>query len=237
MNLINSSPIQDSFTPINMGLFLSVPVSAAAGSPTLGFRLPLINGHIFSSTLVLVGAQFFLLLAQHIFKLESIPTLDLQTHQIIQMPVKEFHEFLKMIAGNTSGLSSSDTTMPNPSAVSPSSQIPPYAPGSRGFISTLPPEAPLVLSLLVSTDFSNKFYSPTSLLLVPIIAFPGLRGSLPMILLDLLATIFIRAVVSPQTTGAKPLPKPGEQANSSLNFSPEDLLRFLSRFGKYFSSH
>lgn len=108
---------------------------------------------------------------------------------------------------------------------------------TRGFISPLPPGAPLVLSLVVNTDFSNNLYSPTSWLIVPIIAFPGLRGALPMILLSLLATLFIRAVVPPQTTGAKPLPKPGEQANSSLNFSPEDLLRFLSRFGKYFSSH
>lgn len=237
MNLMNSSPTQDSFTPIGMGLFISVPVSAAAGSPSLAFRQPLITGHIFSSTLVLIGAQFFLILAQHIFKLESISTLDLQSQQIIQMPVKEFHEFLKTITGNTSGLSPSNTTMPNSSAVSPSIPIPPYAPGSRGFLTPLPPEAPLVVSLEVHTDYSNNLYAPTSWIIVPIFALPGLRGSLPMILLILLITIFNRAVVPPQTTGAKPLPKPGEQANSSLNFSPEDLLRFLSRFGKYFSSH
>lgn len=237
MNLMNSSQTQDSFTPISMGLFLSVPISAITGSPSLSFRQPLINGHIFSSTLVLIGAQFFLVLAQYIFKLESIPTLDLQTHQIIQMPVKEFHEFLKTITGNNSELLSSNKSMPNSSTTSSSTLVPPYAPGSRGFIAPLPPEAPLVLSLVINTNYSNILYAPTNWLIVPIIAFPGLRGALPMILLSLLSTIFIRAVVSPQTTGAKPLPKPGEQANSSLNFSPEDLLRFLSRFGKYFSSN
>ncbi|WP_434512439.1 hypothetical protein [Desulfitobacterium sp. AusDCA] len=236
MNLTNSSPIQDSFTPISMGLYISVPVSAVAGSPTLSLRQPLINGHIFASTLVLLGAQIFLVLAQHIFKLESIPAFDLQTNQIIQMPMQEFHEFIKTITGNTSGLSSSATPA-NPSGALSSSAISPYAPGSRGFITPLPPEAPLLLSLVVNTSYSDNLYAPTNWLIVPIVAFPGLRGALPMILLSLLSTILIRAVVSPQTTGAKPLSKPGEQANSSLNFSPEDLLRFLSRFGKYFSSH
>ncbi|WP_425801683.1 hypothetical protein ACHOLT_13805 [Desulfitobacterium sp. Sab5] len=237
MDLMNSPQIQDSFTPINLALYISVPISAAAGSPTLAFRQPLITGHIFSSAGVLVGAELFLILAKYILKLESISTVDLQTNQIIQMPMKEFHEFLKTITGNNTGITQSIITPPISAASSSTNPITPFTSGSRGFIQPLPPEAPLVISLLVTSDFSNMTFSPNLSFFLPVIAFPGLRGSLPIILLSLLATILIRAVVSPQTTGAKPLSKPGEQANSSLNFSPEDLLRFLSRFGKYFSSH
>ncbi|HVJ48609.1 hypothetical protein [Desulfitobacterium sp.] len=224
MNLNDPSVTQETFTPFKMGLFLSVPISATTGSPSLSYLQPFISGHIFSSAGVLIGAELFLIIAQFLFKLESIPILDLPNQQIIQMPVQDFQEFLKTFTRNTTG--SSFSTQPSTSSA-----------GSRGFISPLPPEAPFVISLYVTSDFSNNFYSPSVWIIIPIIALPGLRGALPLLILSLLATIFVRTVVSPQATGAKPVQKQEELPNSFLNISPEELLRFLSRFGKFFSSH
>jgi hypothetical protein len=224
MNLNDASVTQGTFSPINMGLFFSVPISSATGSPGLIYRQTLIAGHILSSAGVLIGAELFLIIAQYLFKLESIPILDLPNQQILQMPVQDFQDLLKTITGNTTGSSFSPRPSINPT-------------GERGFITPLPPEAPLVISIFVTSDFSNKFYTPSVWIVVPIIALPGLRGILPILILSLLATIFVRTVVAPETSGAKPMPKQSEQSNSSPKFSPEELLRFLSRFGKYFSSH
>lgn len=224
----NPSSTQETLTPISFAIYFSVPISAVAGSPALAYRQPLIAGHIFSSVGVLTGASLFLLIAQYLFKLESIPILDLPNHQIIHMPVQELQDFLKTLYGNQMDSATSSSQTPSSSLLTP---------GSRGFATPLPPEAPFVVSLLVTADFSNALYSPNISMFFPIFALPGLRGSLPFLILSLLGTIFVRTVVAPETTGAKPLPKQGEQSNSSLRFSPEELLRFLSRFGKYFSSH
>lgn len=226
MNLGYPSSTQKTLTPISLSLYFSVPISATTGSPALAYRQPLLAGHIFSSAGVLIGAELFLLIAQYLFKLEFIPILDLPNNQIIQMPINEFHDFLRTLTGGSTGL-----------ATSPPPQFSTNQPGSRGFLFPLPPEAPLVVSILLTSDFSNNLYSPNVSLFIPIFALPGLRGALPFLILSLLGTIFVRTVVAPETTGAKPLPKQGEQSNSSLRFSPEELLRFLSRFGKYFSSH
>lgn len=230
----NPSSTLETLTPISFSIYFSVPISAVAGSPALAYRQPLIAGHIFSAAGVLTGASLFLLIAQYLFKLESIPILDLPNHQIIHMPVQEFQDFLKTLYGNQMGSATSSSQTPSSS---PLTQPLTYVPGSRGFITPLPPEAPLVVSLLVTSDFSNAFYSPNITVFFPIFALPGLRGALPFLILTLLGTIFVRTVVAPETTGAKPLLKQAEQPNSSLRFSPEELLRFISRFGKYFSSH
>lgn len=221
MNLGNPISTQSTITPIIISLYISVPISSTAGSPSLAYRQPLLTGRIFSSAGVLIGAELFLLIAQYLFKLESIPILDISSNQIMQMPIREFQDFLKSLSGST-------TVVIPP-------QVPSPQPGSRGFLFPLPPEAPLLVSLLISSEFSNNIYSPSPSLFLPIFALPGLRGALPFLILSLLATIFIRTVVAPETTGAKPLPKTDDRPNSSIKFSPEELLQFLSRFGKYFS--
>jgi hypothetical protein len=233
MNLGNPSCTQGALTPINIGLFISVPISSTPGSPGLSYRQPFLAGHIFSSAGVLIGSEVFLLLAQYLFKLETIPTLDLQNQQIIQMPISELQEFLNSLNTNAKG-SISQSSLPIGSSIG---GIPPSSvTGARGFITGLPAEAPTVFSLYITSDFANNLYSPNVWILIPIFALPGLRGALPFLILVLLATILVRTVVAPETTGAKPTPKKGDQPNSSLNFSPEELLRFLSRFGKYFNS-
>ncbi|AHF06912.1 hypothetical protein [Desulfitobacterium metallireducens] len=235
MNSGNPSIDQGSFTPINMGIFISVPLSSAEGSPGLAYRQPLLTGHIFSSAGVLIGAEFFLLLAKYIFKLESIPIWDLANQQIIEMPINELQEFLEILNVNEKD-STPSTSLSTGSSNRAVSSLG-FPAGSRGFISPLPPEAPLVVSVYITSDYTNNLYSPNLWILVPLIAFPGLRGALPILILTLLGTIFVRTVVAPETTGAKPLPKQGDQSNSSLKFSSEELLQILSRFGKYFSSN
>lgn len=228
MNHVNPSSIQRTFTPINLAIYFICPISSTKGSPSLTYRQTLLAGRIFSSAGVLIGAELFLLIAKYLFKLEFIPILDLPTKQIIQMPIKEFYDFVRAFTSEKAG-----STIP--SASSAPSSLQSLIPGSRGFESPLPPEAPLVITLAVTADFSNNPYSPYATFFLPIIALPGIRGALPILILGILGTIFVRTVVAPETTGAKPLPKTDDQPNSSIKFSPEELLQFLSRFGKYFS--
>lgn len=227
------SGTKDPLTPINMALYIYVPISSVAGSPVLVFRLPFLVGHIFSSVGVLEGVGIFLLIAQYLFKLESVPMIDLSNNQTIRMPVKELQDFLKMLNIKQPGTSASSSQMPSPSPITQTTNLA----GVRGYPTPLPPEAPLVVAIIVTADFSNVNYSPNMSFLVPIISFPGLRGALPLLILSLLATIFVRAVVVPEATGAKPIPKQNERSNLSLKFTPEELLRIISRFGKYFSSN
>jgi hypothetical protein len=79
-------------------------------------------------------------------------------------------------------------------------------------------------------------YSPYVIVSVPILTFPGVRGALPLLILGLLSTIFVRAVVPPESTGSKPLSKPGAIMNNPLTLTPNDLLQLLTRFGKHFGS-
>lgn len=224
------SGTKDPLTPINMAIYIYVPISSVAGSPVLVFRLPFLVGHIFSSVGVLEGVGIFLLIAQYLFKLESVPMIDLSNNQTIRMSVKELQDFLKMLNIKQSGTSSQ---IPSPSSITQSTNLS----GIRGYPTPLPPEAPLVVAIIVTADFSNVNYSPNMSFLVPLISLPGLRGALPLLILALLATIFVRAVVAPEATGAKPIPKQSERSNSSLKITPEELLRIISRFGKYFSSN
>ncbi len=61
-----------------------------------------------------------------------------------------------------------------------------------------------------------------------------MRGALPLLILELLTTIFVRAVVPPETTGVKPLTEPASNSElQSQQFSPEDLLNQLDQFSKH----
>ncbi|MGI6120612.1 MAG: hypothetical protein ACOYIB_08655 [Desulfosporosinus sp.] len=73
-----------------------------------------------------------------------------------------------------------------------------------GTISEATPEIPLVLALSVYGGFTNRPYGPSVFLQVPLFTFPHIRGALPVLILELLTTIFVRTVVPPETTGAKP---------------------------------
>ena len=209
-----NQPVEQSAEPLNMGIAIFSPISSVAGSATLFFTQPIINGRVFASSAVLIGSELFLFIAQRLFRLESLPVLDVKNGQTVQMPLSELQGFLRWMSNGSAGEYTG--TVPN-----------------RGFLTPETPEAPLTVVLFVSADYSNNPYSPSAWFLFPILTFPGIRGALPLLILELLATIFVRAVVPPESTGSKPLPKPGtSKLNNSLPFSSNDILQLLSKFRK-----
>lgn len=211
---------------LSMGIFLFAPISSTAGSPSLYFSQPLLSGSLFASTVVLMGAELLLYIAKNIFCLESIPVLDVKNGQTVQMPLSELQEFLKLMAKGTDSTTNFNPLSNETNAI------------DRGFRTRQSPETPMVLAAYVSADFSNRLYSPYISLTVPILTFPGIRGALPLLIMGLIGTIFVRAVVPPEATGAKPFIRPEGTANTNntINLSPNDLIEMLSRFGKHFGS-
>ena len=103
-----------------------------------------------------------------------------------------------------------------------------------GTLPLVTPEIPLVFSLAVYGDFTNKPFGPSVFMILPLFTLPGVRGALPLLILELLTTIFVRSVVPPETTGSKPLTEPASNSElQSLEFSPEDLLNELDQFSKH----
>lgn len=226
------SIMNESMEPIYVGIYVASRISSIPGSPNLSISQPLISSRLFSASGVLIGSQFLLLLAKFIFKLDKVPVLDVSKNQLIQMPIAELQNLLLYLGSRQNNITSSQggstASTPSPPAFPTGTSV--------GFPTVLPQEAPLIISLFIAADYSNQLFTPAVWFLVPILSFPGLRGSLPILILALLATIFVRCVVPPETTGSKPLVRPSEQPNPSLSLRPEELLGILNRFGKYFRS-
>ena len=223
--------------PLNMGLSIFAPLSSVAGSPSLSFAQPLLTGSVFASTAVLIGSELFLFIARRLFHLKSIPVLDARNGQTVQMSLTELQEFLRWMANGIG-------TSPNPNLVTAGGNgtILPNQDGQTtgvdytGFLTAETPEAPLTLAIYFSAFYSNNPFTPSVSFYIPILAFPGARGALPLLILGLLSTIFVRAVVPPESTGSKQLSKPITKMNNPLTYSPNDLLQLLSKYGKKFGS-
>jgi hypothetical protein len=229
-----SPPTSISGEPINMGVRIFVPISSVAGSATIYFSQPLLSGSVFASSAVVIGSELFLLIAQRLFCLESIPVLDVQNGQTVQMPLSELQAFLRWIANR-----SDSTQNSNPVTNGTNMSLTTNGNGTishRGFPTPESPEAPIVVALFVTADYSSMSDSPYVTFTIPILTFPGVRGALPLLILGLLGTIFVRAVVPPEATGSKPLSKPDATLNDPPIFKPSDLLQLLTRFGKHFGS-
>lgn len=214
----------ESFEPIGMGFGIFTKISSVPGSPSLSFFQQIFNGKLISASGVLIGAEFLLLLTKYIFKLDKVPVLDISQNQVLQIPIGELQSLLHYLGSrqNTKGGTTSFSALSE--GATPS------------FPTVLPPEAPIYLVLYILADYSNQQYTPSIYLIVPVLSFPGIRGALPILILALIATIFVRCIVPPETTGSKPLVRPSEQPNPSLSLRPEELLGILNRFGKYFRS-
>ncbi|MDO0821371.1 hypothetical protein [Desulfosporosinus nitroreducens] len=224
--------------PMLLGIELLAPISSVAGSSTIIFAQPLLTGEVFESAAVLIGAQLILLIAHHFFGVKSIPILDSKNEQTVQLPLSELQDFLRWMT-NGANSSLNLNSLPNErNRLINSDTEAAVELGDRGFITPESPEAPIVLALFLIANFSNKPFTPVNEIILPILTFPGLRGALPLLIVGLLATIFVRAVVPPETTGAKPLVKRDTLINSNmpLTFTPYDLLKLLTRFGKHFGS-
>ncbi|MHB8125890.1 MAG: hypothetical protein ACYDEJ_09680 [Desulfitobacteriaceae bacterium] len=221
-------------TPLNFGIAIFAPLSSVPGSASLFYLQPLLTGKVIASAGVLIGAELFLFLAQHLFGLESVPIFYPGTNTenpIIKIPVPELQELL----GTLNKFSSSDnkTVLNTLFSQGYSQTITNQYLGS--FLTTETPEVPLVVGFAVYGDYSNEPFSPAIFLLLPIFTLPGIRGALPLLILGLLGTIFVRAVVPPELSGAKPLIEK-IQDTKPFSLHSEDLLNLLNRFGKYFSS-
>lgn len=224
--------------PISMGIEIFSPISSAPGSSTLFLTQPLFSGRVFASSAVIIGAEFILFIANRFFGIKSIPVLDLKNEQTVQIPLSELQDFLRWMANGSDTSPNLSTVIDGRNRRINSDRELVGAIGERGFPTPETPEAPIVFALYVLANYSNKPFTPYVLLTVPIFTFPGLRGALPLLIIGLLATIFVRSVVPPETTGSKPLVKASTLTDQSapLTFTPNDLVKLLTRFGKHFGS-
>ncbi|MFZ3101314.1 MAG: hypothetical protein WA113_03790 [Desulfitobacteriaceae bacterium] len=222
--------------PLNFGIAILAPFSSVPGSPSFAYLQPLLTGKVLASAGVLIVAELFLFLAQHFFGLEGVPIVCTGTDAnspIIKIPVTELQELLSSLSKFSAN--PNDTLLKNQQLSQASFQtLPNQTIGS--FLTTETPEIPLVIALTVYGVYSNEPFAPSISFLIPIITLPGIRGALPMLILGILGTIFVRAVVPPTSTGAKPLIKSKNQDSKPFSFNSEELLNLFNRFGKHFSS-
>ncbi|MDI6881165.1 MAG: hypothetical protein QMC95_12775 [Desulfitobacteriaceae bacterium] len=203
--------------PLNLGLVIFAPVSSVTGSATVFYLQPLLTSKVFAASGVLIGAELFLLLAQKLFGLEGVPLRYGDAEgglQRVTIPVAELRNFLQTIAG-------SDGARIRQGGV------------SSEFLTPKIPEAPLIVGIAAYADYSSEPFAPIVFFAIPIFTLPGVRGSLPLLILITLTTIFVRAVVPPSTTGSRPLSDPKPEP---IQFQAEDILQMLRKFRKNFAN-
>lgn len=222
--------------PLNMGVTIFAPISSVAGSSSLLFAQPLLTGSVFASTAILISSELLLFIARHLFHLSSVPVLDAKSGQLVQMSLTELQEFLSWMVNGIG-------TSPNSNLVTDGANKIPGQGGqingvdATGFITAETLEAPLTVAIYFSAFYSNNPFTPSVSFFIPILTFPGARGALPLLILGLLSTIFVRAVVPPESTGSKPLSKPKTKTKMTpLTYSPNDLFQLLARFRKKIGS-
>lgn len=193
---------QSSKTPLSLGVSIYTPVSSVPGSSSFFFLQPLFTGKVFASVGILIAVQLFLFFAARFFGRESEPFQKSPIFlpgQAVQVSFDDLRNFLGVNIRPAADTSPSATGQAVTSPSATEQTIP-------GTISESLPEIPLVLALSVYGPFTNKPYTPSVFLQFPLFTFPNLRGTLPVLILELLTTIFVRSVVPPETTGAKPSP-------------------------------
>lgn len=224
--------------PLNFGLSIFAPVSSVPGSSSFFFLQPLLTGKVFASVGILIASQILLFLADRLFGLESMPIQRgpvILPEQTVRMSLRDLQDFLASLPRDIQPSTATSTPSSGTSTPTTETSAPSTIDVTTGTIET--PEAPLVFALVVWGEFTDKPYTPTVFLLFPVFTFPGVRGALPMLILELLSTIFVRAVVPPQTTGSRPLTNPASNSKlPSLQFSPEDVFKLLKRFNKRFGT-
>jgi len=179
-----------------------------------------LKGKIFASAGVLIATQFFLFIANRFFGLSPQKGPIISPEQTVRMSLNDLQDFLVSM--------SRDNVQPSTGTDFPSTDQ-----AITGTFTVETPEIPLVFALSIYGDFTDKPFGPSVFLTFPLFVLPGVRGALPLLILELLTTIFVKAVVPPETTGAKPLTEPASNSElQSLQFSPENLLNQLDQFSK-----
>lgn len=219
MRMASQPGNQNNLTAINLALSISAPVSSEPGSASFFFLQPILTGKIIGAAGVLIGAQVFLILAKHVFGLQDIPVADPSNPaRKITIPIDELQALLGSIATNTAGAES----------------FPRSRAGGGEFLVQQTAEIPVVISLALYAHFSPEAFTPTTFLSMPVFTLPGLRGTLPILILEILSTILVRAVVPPQTTGAQPLASNEQMSGPRLYLTTDELLKMLEKISRDF---
>ncbi|MDQ7092693.1 hypothetical protein REC12_03745 [Desulfosporosinus sp. PR] len=177
----------------------------------------MLTGKVFASLGILSVTQLVLFIISRVLGLRTgilNPGTVISPEQTVRMSPNDLQDFLTSVSRNY--------VQPTTGQIDV----------TTGTVET--PEAPLVVALTVWGDFTDVPFGPTAFFLLPIFTLPGVRGALPMLVLEIITTIFVRAVVPPQTTGAKPLKEPASGGPKLLQFTPENLIDLLNRFSKHF---
>lgn len=206
---------------MSAGIGIFSRVSSVPGSPLVSVFQPLLSNRVFSAAGILVGAEILLLLTKYLFRLDTVPLYDVPRDRVLQIPIGELQELLQGLGVKQKGTSSAYPANMQDIVGGTSSTV-------------FPAETPFIVAIYIAADYTSQPFSPSVWLIIPIFTFPGLRGSLPILILTLLETIFVRSVVPPETTGSKHPPKLN-QPTQSIKLHPEELLSILKRFGKYFN--
>jgi|SRR5665648_62047 len=209
---------------LGLGLSIFAPVSSVPGSASFFVFQPLLAGKIFASIGVLIAAQLFMFLSDRFLGHESKNGQKgsvISPEQAVRISLSDLQDFLASVS-RANVQPSTGTSVPSTKQA------------ATGIFPHETPEIPMVIALSFYSAFTDKPFCPNVLISIPLLTLPGVRGALPILILELLTTIFVRAVVPPETTGAKPLTEPASNSElQSLQFSPEDLLNQLDQFSKH----
>lgn len=188
---------QENLLAINVGFSFLTRVSSIPGSPTFIYSQPLINSRVYFAPWILLGAQVVSLLGKRFLQIKEIPILDVAQGRLSFIPLDKFLGFL-MSLNDPTGNSRNGDIFDELSQTSSSTA------SGLDFPTQLPSDVPMYIALYLSADYSRELYTPSMIVYVPFLSFPGLKGALPFLVLALLGTILVRCVVDPKTTGAKP---------------------------------
>jgi hypothetical protein len=216
------------YPAIDINLRFISPISSAVGSPRLHF-----NQILSASTVPLAGVWVILIdiiiqMAAWFFGEDRISIPNPGDYNVpqgtVSMTLSELSNFLGQLKKGT-------WELPNGSGRSSDSNISTYKVSRRGVQVKSP--AWLTIYLLVNGTATGRAGSPFFSLFVPIIVVEGLTGGLPILILGLIATILVRDVVPPTSSGIQPLEEqPTEQGLITLKTS--ELINMLKTFGGSF---
>jgi len=207
-------------TTLRVSLFLGVPVISAVGSSTVWFAQSIAEAQVPLAGLWVIVINTIILIASLLSKEGRVsnPPAGFEGFPgSVSMSLSESAEFLtklkKCLPENidTSQIVDGEVTRPGVQ---------------------LTPPAPLLVYILLSGFVGSTRESPNFSLFLPIISVNGVTGSLPIIIISLIATILERSVVPPTSSGVQPIPEPKE--DPKFQFNLQELLNLLRGYNRYF---
>ncbi len=207
---------------LDITLRLTSPISSARGSPRLLYSQVLTTTTVANASLFALGIDFLVQLAAWFFGEDRVsrPTSYRGSDGTVTMPLSALSQFLKRIKNGRADIAEANPT-PQPWPVE-----------TRPGVEVEPPQ-PMTLLLLLNGRVSPSDGSPIINLTIPVLSFPGITGGLPIIIIGLIATILVRAVVPPSTSGTTPPADPPQEPK--FQFGTEEILQLLQQFGEYFT--